>query len=168
MDVYRDPVTQCDKVIILIGLIGGVTEVEFLLLGSGPGTIYARVTYRWPQASFNIEQLFEKEIKANKIPSCHPKIIALKKSLENCRDSCDATPIGQMDLTLPIPVLTTSNSFSKKGRKNKDGSLAMLIELTAYESLYSIKKGSKRVIFESESEEEKEEDKAEDKGEKTD
>ena len=73
-----------------------------------------------------------------------------------------------MDLTLPIPVLTTSNSFSKKGRKNKDGSLVMLIELTAFESLYSIKKGSKRVIFESESEEEKEEDKAEDKGEKTD
>ena len=62
IEVYRDPATQSDKVIIVISLIGGVTEVEFLLLGPGPGTVYARVTYRWPQAAFKIEQLFEKDI----------------------------------------------------------------------------------------------------------
>lgn len=46
IEVYRDPATQSDKVIIVISLIGGVNEVEFLLLGPGPGTVYARVTYR--------------------------------------------------------------------------------------------------------------------------
>ena len=155
MDVYRDPVTQSDKVIVVISLIGGVTDVEFLFLGPGPGTIHARVTYRLPRASFNIEQLFEKEIKANQLHSYHPKIIQLKKSLENCRDSIDETPIGCIDLTLPIPVLTTTNSFSKIGKKNKDGSLTLIIDLTAYESLYSLKKESKKVFFESDGEKRK-------------
>ena len=117
IEVYRDPATQNDKVIIGISLISGVTEVDFILLGPGPGTIYAPVTYRWPQASFKIEQLFDKEIKSKKLLTCHPKIEQLKKSLENCSDSIDETPIGCIDLTLPIPVLTTSNSFSKTGKK---------------------------------------------------
>ena len=86
IEVYRDPATQSEKVIIVISLISGTTEVEFLLLGPWPGTIYSRVTYRCLQASFKIEQLIEKEIKSKKLPNCHPKIEHLKKSLENCSD----------------------------------------------------------------------------------
>jgi len=86
IEVYRDPATQSEKVIIVISLISGTTEVEFLLLGPGPGMIYSRVTYRCLQASFKIEQLIEKEIKSKKLPNCHPKIEHLKKSLENCSD----------------------------------------------------------------------------------
>ena len=46
-------------------------------------------------------------------------------------------------------------------KKNKDGSLTLIIEFTAYESLYNMKKESKRVLFESDSEEKKEEEKEE-------
>jgi len=52
-------------------------------------------------------------------------------------------------LTLPIPVLTLESSISRSARKNKDGSMVMIIELTAFESLYSVKPATKKVLFES-------------------
>ncbi len=52
-------------------------------------------------------------------------------------------------MTLPIPVLTLESPISRAGRKNKDGSMVMIIELTAFESLYSVKSATKIVLFES-------------------
>ncbi len=157
MEVYRDPDTEKDKVIVVASLFGGTTDVEFTLLGSGPGTTSAQITYKWAPHSFNIEELFAKAIKSQTIPSCHPKIVQLKKGLQKCRASKDDTPVGTIDLTLPIPVLTSENSISRPGRKNKDGVMIMIIELTAYESLYSVKskrsvKENKKVLFDYETE----------------
>jgi hypothetical protein len=61
--------------------------VEFTLLGSGPGTTFAQISYKWAPHSFNIEKLFAKEIKTEKIPSCHPKTFQLKKGLQIYRAS---------------------------------------------------------------------------------
>nr|CAH0101689.1 unnamed protein product [Daphnia galeata] len=152
MEVFRDPDTEKDKVIVVASLVGCTTDVEFTLLGSGPGTTFAQISYKWAPNSFNIEKLFAKEIKTGKIPSGHPKIVQLKKGLQNYRDSKDDTPIGTIDLTLPIPVLTTENSISRSGRKKKDGTIIMIIELTAYESLYSVKQETKKVLFDLETE----------------
>jgi hypothetical protein len=44
MEVYRDPDTEKDKVIVVASLFGGTTDVEFTLLGSGPGTTSAQIT----------------------------------------------------------------------------------------------------------------------------
>ena len=90
--------------------------MEFTLLGSGPGTTFAQISYKWASHSFNIEELFAKQIKTEKIPSFHPKIVQLKKGLQNYRASKDDTPIGTIDLTFPIPVLTSENSISRTGR----------------------------------------------------
>ena len=150
--MFRDPDTEKYKVIVVASLVGGTTDVKFTLLGSGPGTTFAQISYKWAPNSFNIEELFAKEIKTGKIPFCHPKIVQLKKGLQNYRDSKDDTPIGTIDLTLPIPVLTTENLISRSGRKNKDGTMIMIIELTAYESLYSEPENKKVVDLETESE----------------
>lgn len=147
MEVYRDPVTEKDKVIVMASLIGGTTDFEFTLLGSGPGTRLAQISYKWAEKTFNIEELFAKEIADGSIPFCHPKIAQLKKGLENCRASKGDAPVGTIDLTLPIPVLTTENSITRSGKKSIDGSVIMLVELTAYESEYSVKPDSKKVIF---------------------
>jgi hypothetical protein len=154
--VFRDPDTEKYKVIVVASLVGGTTDVKFTLLGSGPGTTFAQISYKWAPNSFNIEGLFAKEIKTGKNQFCHPKIVQLKKGLQNYRDSKDDTPIGTIDLTLPIPVLTTENSISRSGRKNKDGTMIMIIELTAYESLYSVKPETKKVLFDFETESETE------------
>jgi hypothetical protein len=102
MEVFGDPVTEKDKVIVVASILGGTTDVEFSLLGSGPGTTQAQISYKWAPLSFNIEELFAKEIKTGTTPSCHPKVVQLKKGLQNCRASKDDTPIGTIELTLPM------------------------------------------------------------------
>ncbi len=116
MEVFRYPATEKDKVIVFASLLGGTTDVEFTLLGGGTGTTFAQISYKWASHSFNIEELFAKQIKTEKIPSFHPKIVQLKKGLQNYRASKDDTPIGTIDLTFPIPVLTSENSISRTGR----------------------------------------------------
>ena len=41
MEVFRDTVIETHKIIVLASLLGGTTDVEFTLLGSGPGTTFA-------------------------------------------------------------------------------------------------------------------------------
>ena len=55
MEVFVDQQTQSDKVIVVGGIIGGATNVLFLLVGSGPGTISAKITYSRPKIAFNID-----------------------------------------------------------------------------------------------------------------
>lgn len=150
VEVYQDPVTENEKVVIVASLPGGASDAEFTLVGSGPGTTLARFTYKWPPMSFRFEELFKKSIEDGSIQSYHPKIVALKKGLRNCRDSIDDIPVGVIDIELPIPVLTLENSISRNGRKSVDGSLLMVIELMAYESAYTIKPSSKKIVFEEE------------------
>ncbi|KZS01517.1 Uncharacterized protein APZ42_001802, partial [Daphnia magna] len=72
----------------------------FSLVGSGPGSSTARITYSWPKILFEIEAIFKKAITSSELRVCHPKIIALKNELKNNRDSIDSTPKGSMELTL--------------------------------------------------------------------
>ena len=118
IEVYEDHETQNNKVIIVASLPGGVTDVEFSLVGSGPGTSTARITYSWPKIAYDIEAIFAKSIKVGSMPPCHPKILALKMGLQNNRNSVDDLPQGVMELTLPIPVQTTASSISRTGGKN--------------------------------------------------
>lgn len=144
MSVYRDPSTQQEKVIIIAMLVGGVCDATFSLVGSGPGTRLARIDYQWPAIAIDIEKIFSHEI-ADNLPSCHPKIEALKKDLERTRDSIDEVPKGSIEFTLPISVQTVSTSISITGKKNKDGVMMLVIELMAFESKYAVKE--KKIVF---------------------
>ena len=114
MEVYDDPDTQNQKVIIVASLTGGSSEVEFSLVGNGPGTSTARITSGWPKIAFKIEELLENNIKKKKLPISHLKILALKKGLQNTRDSIDEVPRGVIELNLPISVQTAAYSISRK------------------------------------------------------
>ena len=122
-DVYLDPETEKEIDVIMATLYGGATDVQFSLVGSGPGTSTAKITYNWPPLSFEIEDLFEKPIKSEKLPTCHPKILALKKGLQNCRGAIDETPRGSIELNFPIPVQTAENSILRNGKKTRMGLL---------------------------------------------
>ncbi|KAK4024314.1 hypothetical protein OUZ56_009697 [Daphnia magna] len=109
--VYKDPETQQEKVFILISVPGGSTEVEFSLVGNGPGSSTARIKHSWPPVMFDIDSLFAKvSIRNEKISQFHPKIVALKNELENNRDSVDAIPQAVIEIPLPIPVQTAKAS----------------------------------------------------------
>lgn len=147
MDVYVDPVTENEKVIVVASLNGGATDIHFSLIGSGPGTISAQITYSWPKIAFDIEALFEKEIKEEKLPSCHPKIIGLKKCLQDNPKNIDEVPTGIINLTLPRAVQTASATISRRGKKSIDGSQLLIVELLAYENSYTVKEKDSVVKF---------------------
>ncbi|KAK4013252.1 hypothetical protein OUZ56_025486 [Daphnia magna] len=90
MSVYNDPVTQQEMLIILCVLPIGATTVRFTLVGSGP-----------------------EEIKQGEIPDCHPKIIALKEDLKFTLEYLSEAPKGSIELALPIPVQTASNTIKR-------------------------------------------------------
>lgn len=147
MSVYQDPVTRCEKLVVVVALIGGVDDAKFSLVGDGPGTRTARIDYSWPVTSVDIEAIFQTEIQSGEIPSCHPLIEALKKDLEKSRSSVDEIPRGFMELTLPISVQTAANSIYVTGKKNKDGTKYLVVTLMGYQTAYTIKEKDRIVVF---------------------
>ena len=146
--VYKDPDTQQEKVFILISLPGGSTDVEFSLVGNGPGSSTANIRYSWPPVMYDIDSLFAKvTIKNEKISEFHPKITALKNELANSRNSVDSVPQEVIEIPLPIPVQTAKNSYQFVGGKKPDGSMFIIADLTAYQNTYSAKKSDMRVTF---------------------
>jgi hypothetical protein len=147
MEVYRDPDTCNEMLIIFASLLGGVTVTEFSLVGSGPGTFTARITYSWPKIASNIEGVFSKKIAAG-MPSCHPKIVAMKNGLASTRNSIDKTPQGYVELAIPIPVQTNADTILISWKKNRRRSRFFLVELTAYQTSHTVKKEDKTILFE--------------------
>ena len=138
MSVYKEPVTQQEMLIILCVLPIGATDVRFTLVGSGPGSRLAIIDYLWPPIGFEIENLFTEEIKEGEISACHPKIIGLKEDLKFTREYLSETPKGSIELALPIPVQTANNTIKRYGKNRKDGSQAMIVELTAFQTSYTV------------------------------
>ena len=152
ISVFRDPETEEEKVCVVAALPGGVSNVEFSLIGTGPGANKARITYSWPPIVFDIEGIFRKEIDsvnpAVKLESTHPLILSLKAELRNNRESLNSTPRGEIELTLPIPVQTAASSICRSGGKKNDGSLIVIVELMAYQNSYTVKQKDNTIVFE--------------------
>ena len=149
MSVFQDPETMQEKVVVIAALPGGTENAEFTLVGPGPGTRTARIEYNWHKLAFDIEGIFAAKLKLGNMAKFHPMISALNKDLQVTRDHIDDTPRGVIELTLPISVQTAAKSFSHSGKKNKeDGSRVLVVELTAYQSSYTIKQEDKKIKFE--------------------
>ena len=152
ISVFRDPETEEEKVCVVAALPGGVSNVEFSLIGTGPGANKARITYSLPPIVFDIEGIFRKEIDsvnpAVKLESTHPLILSLKAELRNNRESLDSTPRGEIELTLPIPVQTAASSICRSGGKKNDGSLIVIVKLMAYQNSYTVKQKDNTIVFE--------------------
>ena len=148
MSVFLDPVTEQEKAIVVTCLRGGTEEAKFYLVGLGRGTQTARIVYHWPKISFEFDELFAKQIKAENITNYHPKLIALKKDLQLNRERIDQNPIGTMELTLPISVQTAESFIERYGmRRQTDGSWVLIAELTAYQNVYTKKAEEDAVKF---------------------
>ena len=106
--------TRGEKVFLVVALPGGATDVEFTLVGSGTGTSTLKVSFPWPKFSYDVEALLAKQIKGG-LSQLHPKILSHKAEVENNRDNVEHIPIGEILVTLPIPVQTSSSSYSFTG-----------------------------------------------------
>ena len=140
MTVYKDPESLCEQVCFCVALPSGVMDVKFSLLGSGPATTTAKISYTWPEIMFSVEGLFAVEIKNNSLSSTHPLIVGLKLELENNRSNIAAKPEGSIELTLPIPVQTDSKTVGYKAGRNADSVIIMIARLSAFHNSYTKEK----------------------------
>ncbi len=147
MTVYVDHLTEQEMVCVVATIPGGATNAEFSLIGSGPGTSTALITYNWPRMSYEIESMFKKKIASGALGTWHPKILALKKELQQYRASIDSIPQGSIELTLPIPVQTSADSITRSGGRSSDGTTIVIVDLMAYQNCYTVKQGDKKVPF---------------------
>jgi hypothetical protein len=113
MSVYKEHVTQQEKLIMLCVLPFVATDIRFTLVGSGSGSRLAIIDYLWPPIGFESEISFTEETKHGKIPACHPKIIGLKEDLKFTREHLSEIPKGSIELDLSIPVQTAKTTQSR-------------------------------------------------------
>ena len=73
--------------------------------------------------------------------------MALKEDLKFTRQHITDNPKGFIKLSLPIPVQTANKTISRNGVNRKDGSQAVIVELTAYESSYVVKPEDTKISF---------------------
>ena len=139
MPVYWDPTLMNNRVAVMVVLPGAAANVQFSLVGNGVGSSSARVTFDWPHTAYNVHQFFKKDIDAGIMSKVDPLIVALEKELQNHRDSHELAPKCLMELTLPIPVQTAPNTITKWGRTKENGTQILIVKLTAYQSLYTVK-----------------------------
>ena len=140
MAVYKDPFTLCEKVCLCVNLPSGATEITFALLGAGPATTKAEVTYNWAKLLYNVEGLFVKEFKDQSMSNTHPAVVALKLELANARNSVKDAPIGKIEVTLPIPVQTNPKTVTYKCGTDLERVTILVAHLTAFNTPYTADK----------------------------
>lgn len=140
MTVYKDPDTLGEEVCACVNLPSGATDVKFTLLGTGPATSAATVSYIWQPIMYTVEGLFTTEIKKSNMSATHPTVIAVKTELENHRGNIETKPRGSIELSLPIPVQTDPKTVSDKAGKTPNGVIVLIANLTAFHCSYTMKK----------------------------
>lgn len=123
--INKDPATLAERVCVAVTLPSGVKDVTFGLVGSGPASSTARITYAWPEVMFNVEDLFKTEINGNKMSVTHPIVLSLKSELENNRKNIQEEPRGSIQVTLPIQVQTNTEKNKFKAGQDDDGVLVV-------------------------------------------
>jgi len=146
--VFREPQSRVEKVLILAALPGGVTDASFSLDGIGPGTRTGKITYRWPYTLFDYERIFFEEIENRFMTKEHQKVEALQQELEKKRNNIDSLPEAFDKIDLPIPIQTNKKSISIKGKRIGEGGTTILeVELTAFQSLYTVSDRDQKALF---------------------
>ena len=140
MAVYKDGKTLAERVCVCVSLTSGARDVRFALLGTGPATTTASITYKWPKVMYHVESLFESAIRDKTLSPTDAKIVALKLELENNRDHIETAPQGYMELSLPIPVQTAGEAVNYRCAKNNEGDIVLIADLCAFHTSYTVKK----------------------------
>lgn len=142
---HKNPDDQSDMVSLTVCLPGGAQNVKIEINNEGTEV---NITYKWPKAMYNIEELFKKQLSNNQISLHHPKLLSLKEGLQNVRSRIDAAPESKIDIRLPIAVQTSPQSWTKTGITSEDGSQIIIAEFRGYINNYSKKIMDSTVTFE--------------------
>lgn len=144
---YTDHNKKCDIVYAAVPIISGSRDLSFTIAEDG---LSVTITYIWPRALFNAQQLFESEINNindDGIPITHPKIYSMTSMLLKCGITETSPPKGKIFVKLPIRVQREVGSWVAKPVKIEDGTRILLIKLTGFQNNIIIKDSFGKINF---------------------
>ena len=96
---------------------------------------------------YTVNDMFKRWLDKKVIEPYHPKIVAVKKELENVRDSVEAEPKGVIEIDFPIQVQTDTSTVQKYGIAGADGTKIFMAELMAFQKAYTITSADTKTQF---------------------
>lgn len=146
--IYTDPDTKQMKCLVVVLLFSNIKNVDFdVLQGVQEQTL--KITYQWPQSSFNVTEMFKKEGAAlTFVDKMHPKFLATDMALQAVRENFEEAPLGTIEVKLPVAVQMEPSTWSKYFNKKKDGTLLVFFEFQCIRDDYIISKAEKSISFE--------------------
>lgn len=133
-----------ERVVVFISLPGGASNVHVELNEEGTSCV---VTHTWPEASFNMANMFRKKLKDKTITLNDPKILAIERGLSKVRKSIDAAPVSRTIIPLPMKVQTDPSSWTKNGVERRDGTQIILADFKGHCTTYNKKIKDSSVTF---------------------
>lgn len=143
-EMYKDPVTRLDVVLIMVNLPGGAQNVGVEL--NNDGTVVT-IKYNWAKAWYNVKDLFKKFVAAKETTMVHPMVLAVEEALEKCRSHIDSAPESTMVIKLPMKVQTDPFTWKKNGIAREDGMQIVMVEFVGYVKEYHKVKENAIVVF---------------------
>jgi hypothetical protein len=143
--VYEDPDTNLEKVLVIINMFSGIKNLKFELSDDGMSLC---VVYDWPEAIYNVGELFKKKDGTAECPNFHPKYKAVEKIVKTSKISVEDKPHGKIKVALPIKVQNIPATWSKKLVKRSDEAIVAIIELSGFPKKYEVKESDTSIILE--------------------
>jgi len=115
--------TMEERVALTMVLPSGCNHVHIDYNAAGT---YALISLRWPPEMVDVDLLYEDELKAKKMISYHPLLMALKRALANHTEVLDRVPSTVISVKLPAPVVTTDGADKKVFFSKTSGTMVLI------------------------------------------
>lgn len=122
-NTYVDPITDTEKVLLVVSMPGGSQNVKVELVDDGQSAL---IKYSWPKSMYDIDDLFRAQLDKNDLTSHHPLVLCFKAGLQETRKRIDFAPIASFKVNLPIKVQVAPGSCKRWGIMRADGTQVLI------------------------------------------
>lgn len=137
---FIDPITQTEKVLLVVNLPGGIQNIQMELNKDGTHVI---ITYVWPISLYKLENLFKSELTTEESYH-HAKIIAAQNGLKKMKTNLEIAPINTIKIKLATRVQTAISTWTKKDVLGPDGySQQIIAEFQGFSTVCDLTKRGK-------------------------
>ena len=135
-----DIMTTSEYVEVALALPGGI-DIAGIDVALTPDGHQVNISYDWPRGLYEMQQLYEDEIKLNS--NTYPSILSMKEELKSHRSKSDLAPRSTMAIPLPVPVQTDVSTWIQSGKVGFDGEVIIKVKFRVHQKNYDIPTATK-------------------------
>lgn len=133
-----------ERVVVMVSLPGGASNVQIDLNDDGSCML---VKYVWPNASYAMDNLYQKKLQNKSISLQDPQVLAIERGLSKIRSTVDSAPASKIVINLPIKVQTEPSTWTKNGIMRTDGTQLIMADFKGHCKSYNKKVNDANVQF---------------------